>query len=392
MEKKHLTAVILAAGSSTRMGGSVKKQMLPILGKTVLWRTLSAFEACELVDSVVLAAHMDDIEYISDKIAPEFKKIKRVIAGGNTRAESARLSFEALPEETTHIAVHDGARCLVTPDMISKVACEAFESGAATAGSYVTDTVKLLSVDGAVEKTVPREKVFMASTPQIFETEVYKKALLSTTNACKITDDNMMVEALGVKISAVDLGKENIKITTPSDIELAEYILSKREKKAMTEIRVGHGYDVHRFAEERKLILGGVEIPFELGLLGHSDADVLTHAIMDALLGAAALGDIGRHFPDSDEKYRGICSIELLRRVKGLLENNGYIINNIDATLVMQKPKIAGYIDKMVFNISEALNVSLCQVNIKATTEEKLGFTGSGEGAAAHAVALIEKK
>ena len=392
MNKKHLTAVILAAGSSTRMGGKVKKQMLPIFGKTVLWRTLFAFEACELVDSVVLAVHKDDIEYISDKVAPEFKKVKKVIAGGDTRAESARLSFEALPEETTHIAVHDGARCLITPEMISMVARQAFDEGAATAGSYVTDTVKLLSDDGAVEKTIPREKVFMASTPQIFETEVYKKALLSTTNACKITDDNMMVEALGVKISAVDLGKENIKITTPSDIELAEYILSKREKKTMAEIRVGHGYDVHRFVAERKLVLGGVEIPYELGLLGHSDADVLTHAIMDSLLGAASLGDIGRHFPDSDEKYRGISSIELLRRVKALLEDKGYIINNIDATLVMQRPKIAEYVDEMICNISKALNISSGQVNIKATTEEKLGFTGSGEGAAAHAVALVAKK
>ena len=392
MNKKHLTAVILAAGSSTRMGGKVKKQMLPIFGKTVLWRTLFAFEACELVDSVVLAVHKDDIEYISDKVAPEFKKVKKVIAGGDTRAESARLSFDALPDEATHIAVHDGARCLITPEMISKVVLRAFESGAATAGSYVTDTVKLVSDDGFVETTIPREKVFMASTPQIFETEIYKKALLSTTDVCNITDDNMMVEALGVKISAVDLGKENLKITTPSDIGYAEYILSKREKKTMAEIRVGHGYDVHRFVAERKLVLGGAEIPYELGLLGHSDADVLTHAIMDSLLGAASLGDIGRHFPDSDEKYRGISSIELLRRVKALLEDKGYIINNIDATLVMQRPKIAEYVDEMICNISKALNISSGQVNIKATTEEKLGFTGSGEGAAAHAVALVEKK
>ncbi len=392
MKKKHLAAVILAAGSNTRMGGNVKKQMLPILGKTVLWRTLSAFEGCELVDSIILAVHKDDREYIIDKIAPEFKKIKKVIVGGNTRAESARLCFEALPEDTTHVAIHDGARCLITPEMISKVVLKAFECGAATAGSYVTDTVKLVSEDGFVETTIPREKVFMASTPQVFLTEVYKKALSSTNDVCQITDDNMLVEALGTKISAVDLGRENIKITTPSDIEYAEYILSKREVDKMAEIRVGHGYDVHRFAEERKLIIGGVDIPFVLGLLGHSDADVLTHAIMDALLGAAALGDIGRHFPDSDEKYRGISSIELLRHVRALLESNGYIIKNIDATLVLQKPKIAEYVDKMICNISEALNISSCQVNVKATTEEKLGFTGSGEGAAAHAVALIEKK
>lgn len=388
---KYITAVILAAGNSTRMGGSVKKQMLPILGKTVLWRTLHAFEQCEDVDSVVLAVHKDDVEYISGKIVPEFKKITKVIVGGDTRAESAKLAFAALPAETTYVAIHDGARCLITPNMISDVIKAALESGAATAGVHVTDTVKLVSESRCIEKTIPREKVFLASTPQVFATDIYKKALLSTTDFRKFTDDNMLVENLDIPISAVDLGGENIKITTPSDIEYAEYIISKRKQKNMPEIRVGHGYDVHRFAEGRKLIIGGVEISHSEGLLGHSDADVLLHAIMDAILGAAALGDIGRHFPDSDEKYRGISSLKLLEIVGDLIKSHGYSVKNIDATLVLQKPKIASYVDKMIENIAGVLNLPIDSINIKATTEEKLGFTGSGEGAAAHAVALIEK-
>ena len=158
----------------------------------------------------------------------------------------------------------------------------------------------------------------------------------------------------------------------------------------MTKIRIGHGYDVHRLVPDRKMIIGGVEIPYEMGLLGHSDADVLIHAIMDSLIGALALGDIGKHFPDSDEKYRGISSINLLQKVKSLLDEYGANVVNIDSTLILQKPKIAPYVDQMRRNIAFALSCDVSCINVKATTEEKLGFTGSGEGAAAHSVALLE--
>ena len=160
----------------------------------------------------------------------------------------------------------------------------------------------------------------------------------------------------------------------------------------MLEYRVGHGYDVHRFVEGRALVIGGVEIPFELGLLGHSDADVLLHAIMDAILGAMALGDIGRHFPDTDEKYRGISSLVLLGYVRELMEHGGYKISNIDSTVVMQKPKVLPYIDKMRENIADTLGVDSSRVNVKATTEEGLGFTGNMQGAAAHAVVMLIKE
>ena len=159
----------------------------------------------------------------------------------------------------------------------------------------------------------------------------------------------------------------------------------------MSEFRIGHGYDVHRYADNRHLILGGVEIEYKQGLLGHSDADVLVHAVMDAILGAAALGDIGRHFPDTEEQYKGISSIELLKRVRTLIGNKGYEVFNVDATVIMQAPKIASYIPKMVNNIASALQIPNDCVNVKATTEEHLGFTGREEGAAAHAVALIKK-
>ncbi|MBQ8413938.1 MAG: 2-C-methyl-D-erythritol 2,4-cyclodiphosphate synthase [Clostridia bacterium] len=196
----------------------------------------------------------------------------------------------------------------------------------------------------------------------------------------------MLVERCGYKVYPVETGKNNIKITTPEDIDFAEYLL---KKTSVPEYRTGCGYDVHRFSEGRKLILGGVDIPFEKGLLGHSDADVLVHAIMDALLGAASLGDIGRHFPDTDESYKGISSLELLRRVNNLIWERGYSVINIDATIVIQRPKIASYIEEMVHNISKTLNIEQGRVNIKATTEEHLGFTGREEGAAAHAIASL---
>ena len=160
----------------------------------------------------------------------------------------------------------------------------------------------------------------------------------------------------------------------------------------MIDYKIGHGYDVHKLVEGRALILGGVEIPYSKGLLGHSDADVLVHAIMDALLGALALGDIGRHFPDSSDEFRGISSLELLKRVKGLLDERSARVGNLDATIVMQAPKISPYIIKMRENIANILSVDIDSVNIKATTEEHLGFTGSGEGASAHAVCILKVK
>ena len=194
---------------------------------------------------------------------------------------------------------------------------------------------------------------------------------------------------LGEKIFCVDTGRQNIKITTVDDLEYAEYLIKKRN--GVNEMRIGHGYDVHRLDTGRRLILGGVDIPHNRGLVGHSDADVLVHAIMDALLGACGLGDIGKHFPDSSDEYKDISSLVLLKRVGELLKEKGFFVVNIDATVVIQQPKIAPYINIMIANISNILGIDQGRVNIKATTEEHLGFTGHGEGACAHAVAMVKK-
>ena len=386
---KKISAVILAAGSGTRMGGAVRKQRISILGESVVHRSVRAFAASEFISEIIVVARADETEILKNDLS-DLEVPIQIVVGGTSRADSAKNGFLHISSDSEFVMIHDAARCLITPEMIDAVAIAVLEHGAATASTPLTDTLKR-SRDGTnVDTTIPRRDLYVAQTPQAFSREIYQRALeASSKEKQEITDDNMMAELIGVSPYLVDTGKENIKITTPCDIDYAEYVIKKREN--MSDFRIGHGYDVHMLVDGRPLIIGGVHIPYEKGLLGHSDADVLAHAIMDALLGAAALGDIGRHFPDTSDEYCGISSMILLEKVAGLICAAGYKVCNIDATLVLQRPKVAPFISDMVKNISDALGIPPSAVNVKATTEEHLGFTGSGEGAAAHAVASITK-
>lgn len=384
-----MAAIILAAGVGSRMGGDKTKQRIILDGKSVLKRTLLSFEAASSVKKIIVVTREDEIEFAKGEAGGINKPVK-VTLGGACRAESARLGFLEVGEDIDLVAIHDAARCLVTPEMIDRVAYAADIYGCASAACRVHDTVKIIDNNGFAVGTQDRSSLMRAQTPQIFKHSLYKKAIEAVEIDESITDDNSLLERLGERIFLVDTGNNNIKITEPSDIPTALGIIRDREGGKMG-IRIGHGYDVHRFAAGRELVLGGVSVPHTTGLLGHSDADVLLHAIMDALLGAAAFGDIGKHFPDNSAEYLGASSLNLLTKVGKLLSDNGYSVSNIDATLVLQAPKIAPFIDKMRENIAFALNVDVSSVSVKATTEEKLGFTGSGEGAAAHAVALITK-
>lgn len=390
MRKFRTSAIILAGGTGSRMESDKHKQFIKIFDKTILERTVSAFEKSAKIDEIVVVVREDEFESITSLLAKNTpcKPVSFAI-GGACRAESAKNGFFTCVDRCDFVAIHDAARCLITPEMVDKVVEKAHKCGAATAVCAVSDTLKSVDENGVIKATIPRENVFRAQTPQVFSKAIYKRALDNCRDVSIITDDNMMVEAIGEKISAVDLGVNNIKITTCDDLTLAKGILAERGEIGMSGFRIGHGYDVHKFDEGRKLIIGGVDIPHEKGLLGHSDADVLLHAIMDSLLGAAALGDIGRHFPDNDEAYRGASSIHLLTKVAELIRKSGYTVINIDATLIMQRPKIAPYIPQMVSNIAFALGISENSVNVKATTEEKLGFTGREEGVSAHSVSML---
>ena len=355
-------------------------------GETVLERSVRAFDECPEVGELVIVTGASGEN--AQRAAACCKKPVRLVRGGSTRAESARSGVAAAHGRL--VAVHDAARPFVSQSVIADMIAAAARCGAAAPA--VKDTIK--QAKGGDGKTVPegcmventpdRSTLYAVQTPQCFDRAAYLEALdeLDESSARLVTDDCSLFELTGRPVELVQGDYANIKITTREDLP--------RAGNGGKKMRIGHGYDVHRLVEGRKLILGGVEVPYEKGLLGHSDADVLAHAVMDAVLGAAALGDIGQHFPDTAEEYAGADSLMLARRVAEIMTGHGWRIENIDATILCQRPKLAPHIPAMRAKLAEAFGMPVDAVSVKATTEEHLGFTGEGLGIAAHAVALIE--
>ncbi len=372
-----VAAVIAAAGNSSRMG--FDKLFYKIEGKEVLWHAVQALARHPAVDSIVVVAgdNLPEVKALLDGTA----KLDRVIRGGATRTESVRLGVKAARGDL--VAIHDGARPFVTPEIIDEALETALEMGAAAPAIAVKDTIKVAE-NGLVRATPTREKLYAVQTPQVFHRALYLAAVKAAGEDAHFTDDCALLEAYGSEVRLTEGSAANIKITTRED--LTAYA------PAPALPRVGHGYDVHRFAPGRVLMLGGVPIPWWQGLLGHSDADVLLHAIMDALLGAAALGDIGSLFPPSEEAYKDADSLRLLEQVKARLEQAGFTPAQLDATVVCEAPRLAPHIDKMRQNIADTLALPVSAVSVKATTEEGLGFTGRGEGIAAHCVAVLSPR
>lgn len=385
--EKRVTAVLVAAGSSTRMG--FDKLSFDLGGETVVQRSIRAFAECPLVDEIVLVAGKN--RAFLEQQAAACSKPVQVVPGGATRAESAKNGVLAAHGDL--VAVHDAARPFVSEAVIEAAVYAAAACGAAAPAVPVKDTVKrAVRGDGKtvpetcmVAETPDRSTLYAVQTPQCFDRAAYLAALeeLDAEKARLVTDDCSLFELTGRPVQLTQGDYANLKITTRED-------LPRPQQKEGEPMRIGHGYDVHRLVEGRKLILGGVEIPYEKGLLGHSDADVLAHAVMDAVLGAAALGDIGKHFPDTDPEYAGADSLMLARHVARIVRENGWKVENIDSTILCQKPKLAPYIPAMREKLAEAFGMPLDAVSVKATTEEHLGFTGEGLGIAVHAVALIE--
>ena len=370
-----VTAIIVAAGASRRMGFDKLSYRLPD-GRTVLETSCALFAAHPAVDELVLVAGGNRPQ--CEAIAAACPKPCTVVQGGATRADSVRSGLAAAKGQL--VAIHDAARPFAGAEIITAALQAAAESGAAAPAVPVKDTIKVADQDGKVVATPDRATLYAVQTPQCFDRALYLQALeaVSGEKASLVTDDCSLFELAGLPVTLTAGDYANLKITTKEDLQ---------KEKTM---RIGHGYDVHRLVEDRKLILGGVEVPYEKGLLGHSDADVLLHAVMDAVLGAAALGDIGQHFPDTDPAYKGADSLALTREVAKIIAAHGYKVGNIDATILCQRPKLAPHIPAMRQNIADAFGLPLDAVSVKATTEEHLGFTGEGLGIAAHAVALIE--
>ena len=387
-------AIIPAGGAGLRLGSSIAKQYLLLDGVPVLARTIKIFQQAKIINEIILVVPEDDLISVKKQLLDKYDltKVRAIVAGGRQRQDSVQNGLSAIADRCDVVVLHDGVRPLLTEEMISKVVAGAKSCGAASIGVKVKDTVKQTVDSDLVAATLPRNNLWLTQTPQAFTFDVLQKAYAAAVcDKFYGTDDASLVERIGVKVKMIAGSYENIKITTPDDLIIAEaFIKNKAGTKMNT--RSGFGYDSHRFAAGRKLILGGVEVDFDYGLQGYSDADALIHAICDALLGASGCGDIGRHFPDSDQAYKDISSIIILERVKKIIEAKGFLVNNIDATVVMEKPKLAPYAAAMVTNIARTLEISEAAVNVKAKTNEGMGFTGRNEGVAVFATACVTER
>jgi len=389
-------AVIAAGGAGTRMHSAVPKQFLEISGKPVLLHTIESIASIEEVTQIVIALPAEHIPAAGAILGRvQLRPEVHCVAGGPNRQESVRCGVTAVAPGMDVIMVHDAVRPVCDRDLLLRVLHAAWTKGAAVPGLPATETIQRVSRAGRVLSTPPREELYAIQTPQAFHADILRAALEKAHESGFLgTDESSVVRWAGHAVVVVPGSPDNVKITRPLDLEIAGILLSRKRGEEWpgtgeSMLRIGQGIDYHRLVEGRKLILGGVEIPFERGLEGHSDADALSHAICDALLGAAALGDIGRHFPDIDPSHRGRSSLEFLREVREKVAAEGWMIRNVDATLLVQRPRIASYMEAMRLNIAESLGISPADVSIKATTTEGLNAEGRGEGISAQAIALL---
>ncbi|MDR1496479.1 MAG: 2-C-methyl-D-erythritol 2,4-cyclodiphosphate synthase [Clostridiales Family XIII bacterium] len=441
--KRKVTALIMAAGNGSRLGAGAPKQFLDIGGESMILRAARAFEECGYVDGI-MAVSSRERRAETDDILGVLPKYRGSASGADSRQESVRLGLRALKgarraggsaseksEEAEIVLIHDAARPFVTQDVIARVLAGVAMTGAAVACVHVTDTIYRAvgeSDNPLLAESPPRGLLWSVQTPQGFDLDMILSAHeAAAADGFEATDDGAVARAYGYAADRAAPGGQDVagergadvliamgdyanrKITTPDDMiaaaknadssggspHTAPAAAGTDVAEARADDRVGAGFDVHAFAPEeegRPLVLGGVAIPYARGLEGHSDADVLTHALMDAMLGALALGDIGKVFPDTDEKRRGISSMKLLSEVRALTEGKGYTVYNVDATIIAEKPRMAEHTDDMRSSLATALGIDRDRVSVKATTTEGLGFTGREEGIGAQAVARLVKK
>ena len=389
--RPRVSVIIAAGGRGVRFGGRVPKQLLEVRGRAVLERSVAVFRAHPSVDEVVVA--LPD-EWVSEPPAylREAGRVPVTIVGGGVRRQdSVANAFRATHPGSDVVLIHDAARPFATAALIERTIAAARESGAALAAVAARDTVKRAvesresSGGFVVGETIPRETIHLAQTPQGFRRAVLEAALALADDA---TDEAALAERAGFAVRLVEGEMTNIKITTPDDLVVAEAIAASREGRELS-MRAGTGYDLHRLVEGRPLVLGGVTIPYEKGLLGHSDADAICHAVTDAVLGAAAAGDIGRHFPDTDAAWKGASSIALLEKSVEVVRGMGWSVGNVDVVVIAERPKLAPHVEAMRTCVAAALGVAVACVSIKGKTNEGVGEIGRGEAIAVHAVATL---
>jgi 2-C-methyl-D-erythritol 4-phosphate cytidylyltransferase / 2-C-methyl-D-erythritol 2,4-cyclodiphosphate synthase len=375
-------ALVVAAGRGTRLGGPLPKQYLTLAGRPVLRYSLEALAAHPGIDAVrVVFNPDDDAQY---QAAVRGLALLPPVVGGAARQESVRLGLESLAADPPQrVLIHDGARPFLDRGTVDRVLAALDAAPGAIPALPVKDTVKR-GADGRILETVDRAQLWRAQTPQGFDFA----AILAAHRAARgsdLSDDAAVAERAGLAVRLVEGSEANFKVTTAEDLLQAERLLSARQG----DIRTGQGFDVHAFGPGDRVWLCGVEVAHERGLVGHSDADVGLHALTDAILGALGAGDIGEHFPPSDPTWRGAPSHRFLRHAADLVANAGGSIAHVDVTLICERPKVGPHRAAMVARIAEILGLAPGRVSVKATTTEKLGFTGRGEGIAAQAVATV---
>ncbi|MGI5898569.1 MAG: 2-C-methyl-D-erythritol 2,4-cyclodiphosphate synthase [Christensenellales bacterium] len=388
-------AVIAAAGNGERMGGGKNKLLFDLCGLPVIVRALMAFERAASVDKIAIScAERDEKELKAIVEKHGIGKVALFVRGGDSRQISVFNALRAIKKSgsSAELAlIHDGARPFVSTSDINRCADTARIRGACVLGRKITDTVKEVSDNerDEIAKTHDRERLFAAQTPQAFLfDDIYNYHQRAEKEGFFATDDAALAERYGEAVLLLQAENSNMKLTTREDYLLAQAMLINETGPA----RTGVGYDIHKLAEGRPLILCGVKIPHEKGLLGHSDADVAVHALIDAILGAAALGDIGQHFPDSDAAYKGISSILLLKKTMEIIKSESFKLINCDLTITCQRPKLLPHKDAMRGSLAKAMACDISMVSVKAKTTEGLGFEGREEGISCYAIATLAEK
>lgn len=386
----RVAAIIAAGGRGLRLGADRPKQFLDVGGQSILQISLAALAASDRITDIVVALPDDHLATESKALQQGCARPLTFVAGGVRRQDSVANALAGAPKDADVILIHDAARPFVTQAVIARTIDGARAHGAAIAAVAVKDTVKQTTgdpgADGSrlIRATIPRDTVFLAQTPQAFRRDILARAL-SDGAGIDATDEAMLVERLGLPVHVVKGDAGNVKITSADDLAAAR----AAARRTAIPMRIGNGYDLHRLVEGRPLILAGVTIPFDRGLDGHSDADIVCHAVTDAILGAAAIGDIGRLFPDTDAAWKGADSIQLLKAAVSRVHEAGYRVSNVDVTVIAQKPKLLPYVDAMRGNLAAALGINPSAVSVKGKTNETVDSMGRGESMACHAVVLL---
>lgn len=380
----HVSAIIVAGGRGARVGGPVPKQLIEIGGRTVLQRSVAACDQHQGVHELIVVMPQELVP-TGDALVGPTRLPCRVVAGGERRQDSVRAGFAAVSAASDVVLVHDAARPFVTTAVIDRVIAAAAEVGAAIPGVPVADTVKRATLSDGVRTvltTVPRDEVFLAQTPQGFRREVLARAVADGAGSAEATDEARLVELAGGRVAIVDGDPRNVKITTGDDVTEA--------KRMVAGSRVGTGYDLHQLVGGRPMVLAGVDLHAAKGPLGHSDGDVVCHALTDAILGAAGAGDIGQMFPNTDPQWKNAPGLDLLSRALVEVRARGWRIVNVDVTVILETPKLSPHVGEIRRRLSEVLGVGVDAVSVKGKTNEGVDAVGRGEAIASHAVVLLE--